>query len=77
SEVCQRAAKLATCESMDTDICRTQEKREKDEVNTMTVDDAAEDKEDPVPEITRFEAMKFARCSVSDQDIWCYEMFSQ
>jgi len=39
-----------------------------------------EDEEDPVPEITiaHFEeAMKFARRSVSDQDIRRYEMFAQ
>lgn len=38
------------------------------------------DEEDPVPEITRDhfeEAMKFARRSVSDNDIRKYEMFSQ
>lgn len=38
------------------------------------------DEEDPVPEITRAhfeEAMKFARRSVSDNDIRKYEMFSQ
>ena len=39
-----------------------------------------EDEEDPVPEITTFhfeEAMKYARRSVSDNDIRKYEMFSQ
>merc|ERR1711892_1327317 len=43
---------------------------------TMDVDD----EEDPVPEITKRhfeEAMKFARRSVSDNDIKKYEMFSQ
>ena len=38
------------------------------------------DEEDPVPEITRAhfeEAMKFARRSVSDNDIRKYEMFAQ
>jgi hypothetical protein len=38
------------------------------------------DDEDPVPEITREhfeEAMRFARRSVSDNDIRKYEMFSQ
>jgi transitional endoplasmic reticulum ATPase len=38
------------------------------------------DEEDPVPEITRahFEAaMRFARRSVSDNDIRKYEMFAQ
>lgn len=39
-----------------------------------------EDEEDPVPEIRRDhfeEAMKFARRSVSDNDIRKYEMFAQ
>lgn len=38
------------------------------------------DEEDPVPEITRDhfeEAMKYARRSVSDNDIRKYEMFAQ
>lgn len=38
------------------------------------------DEEDPVPEITKAhfeEAMRFARRSVSDNDIRKYEMFSQ
>ncbi|XP_037302342.1 transitional endoplasmic reticulum ATPase TER94-like [Manduca sexta] len=38
------------------------------------------DEEDPVPEISRAhfeEAMKFARRSVSDNDIRKYEMFAQ
>ena len=39
-----------------------------------------DDDEDPVPEITKKhfeESMKFARRSVSDNDIKKYEMFSQ
>jgi len=42
--------------------------------------DEGEEGEDPVPEITRAhfeEAMKFARRSVSDNDIRRYEMFAQ
>lgn len=38
------------------------------------------DEDDPVPEITRAhfeEAMRFARRSVSDNDIRKYEMFAQ
>ncbi|KAJ7847022.1 P-loop containing nucleoside triphosphate hydrolase protein [Mycena leptocephala] len=57
TEICQRAAKLAIRESIDVDIHRTREKREKDEVVgdvAMKVeDDAVEEEEDPVPEITR------------------------
>jgi len=83
TEICQRAAKLAIRESIDADIRRTREKREKDEAageDDMKVEEEAEEEDDPVPEITRDhfeEAMKFARRSVSDQDIRRYEMFSQ
>ncbi|KAJ7254001.1 VCP protein [Mycena haematopus] len=83
TEICQRAAKLAIRESIDADIRRTREKRAEDEAageDEKMVEDDAGDEEDPVPEITREhfeEAMKFARRSVSDQDIRRYEMFSQ
>jgi transitional endoplasmic reticulum ATPase len=50
TEICQCAAKLAIRESIDADIRRHREKREKDEA--AGEDDAEE--EDPVPEITRF-----------------------
>jgi len=43
-------------------------------------DEDVDDEDDPVPEITKRhfeEAMKFARRSVSDNDIKKYEMFSQ
>ncbi|KAF7340612.1 AAA ATPase [Mycena sanguinolenta] len=82
TELCQRAAKVAIRESIDADIRRTRERREKFEAareDDMKVEEA-EDEEDLVPEITREhfkEAMKFARRSVSDQDIRRYEMFSQ
>ncbi|KAJ7881218.1 P-loop containing nucleoside triphosphate hydrolase protein [Mycena leptocephala] len=53
TEICRRAAKLAIRESIDADIHRTREKREKDEVvgdDAMKVeDDAVEDKETPSP----------------------------
>ncbi|KAL0953899.1 hypothetical protein HGRIS_005066 [Hohenbuehelia grisea] len=79
TEICQRAAKLAIRESIDADIRKAREKREKEEAG----EDAAmeeDEEEDPVPQITREhfeEAMKYARRSVSDQDIRRYEMFSQ
>merc|ERR1719213_553792 len=44
------------------------------------VDSMDDDAPDPVPEITKYhfeESMKFARRSVSDNDIRKYEMFSQ
>merc|ERR1711894_405153 len=75
TEICQRACKLAIRESIDADIKREKEKQ-KAGATTMDVDD----EDDPVPEITKAhfeEAMKFARRSVSDNDIKKYEMFSQ
>merc|ERR1711942_379923 len=74
TEICQRACKLAIKESIDADIRREKE-RQKQGAN-MDVDDD----EDLVPEILKRhfeEAMKFARRSVSDNDIMKYEMFSQ
>merc|ERR1719430_2678278 len=93
TEICQRACKLAIRESIDADIRREKEKQKqlsaksKYKANTskwaakatgtaMDVDD----EEDLVPEITKKhfeESMKFARRSVSDNDIKKYEMFSQ
>jgi len=81
TEICQRAAKLAIRESIDADIRRAREKKDREEEgegDTKMEEDNEE--EDPVPQITRDhfeEAMKYARRSVSDQDIRRYEMFSQ
>ncbi|KAI6164523.1 P-loop containing nucleoside triphosphate hydrolase protein [Pisolithus thermaeus] len=75
TEICQRAAKLAIRDSIEADIRRQRERREDDD---SKMEEDAE--EDPVPEITREhfeEAMKYARRSVSDQDIRRYEMFAQ
>jgi len=75
TEICQRAAKLAIRESIEADVRRAREKRERGEG-----DMEEDEEEDPVPQITREhfeEAMKYARRSVSDQDIRRYEMFSQ
>ena len=82
TEICQRAAKLAIRESIEADIRRQREKREKEEAAGDDADAEMDDdeEEDPVPQITREhfeEAMKYARRSVSDQDIRRYEMFSQ
>jgi len=75
TEICQRAAKLAIRESIEADVRRAREKKERGE------EDMEEDEEeDPVPQITKEhfeEAMKYARRSVSDQDIRRYEMFAQ
>merc|ERR1712098_581437 len=74
TEICQRACKLAIRESIDADI-----KREKERQRAGATMDVDKD-DDPVPEITKKhfeESMKFARRSVSDNDIKKYEMFSQ
>ncbi|QRV73907.1 AAA family ATPase [Ceratobasidium sp. AG-Ba] len=76
TEICQRAAKLAIRESIDADIRKARERRDREDGDAQMDDE----EEDPVPEITieHFEeAMKFARRSVSDQDIRRYEMFAQ
>jgi len=55
TEICQRAAKLAICESIDSDIQRQWERRAKEEAagdDTKMEEDVEED--DPVPQITRF-----------------------
>jgi transitional endoplasmic reticulum ATPase len=75
TEICQRAAKLAIRESIEKEILREKERKAKGD---STMDTDTED--DPVPEIRRDhfeEAMRFARRSVSDNDIRRYEMFSQ
>lgn len=74
TEISQRACKLAIRESIEKDIQREKER----ETNPNT--DIDMDEEDPVPEIRRDhfeEAMRFARRSVSDNDIRKYEMFAQ
>jgi len=74
TEISQRACKLAIRESIEKDIQREKER----ESNPNS--DIDMDEEDPVPEIRRDhfeEAMRFARRSVSDNDIRKYEMFAQ
>lgn len=74
TEICQRACKLAIRQSIEAEI-----RREKERAANPDMDMEMEE-EDPVPEINRThfeEAMKFARRSVSDNDIRKYEMFSQ
>lgn len=74
TEVCQRACKLAIRESIELEIRREKERGPKDG-SAMEVEEI-----DPVPEIRKDhfeEAMKFARRSVSDNDIRKYEMFAQ
>ncbi|EJD76054.1 transitional endoplasmic reticulum ATPase 1 [Loa loa] len=77
TEICQRACKLAIRESIEKEIRHEKEKQERRARGEELMDD---DAYDPVPEITRAhfeEAMKFARRSVSDNDIRKYEMFAQ
>jgi len=72
TEICQRSAKLAIRESIESDIKRAREAKDGEE--NMEVE------EDPVPYITKAhfeEAMGYARRSVSDQDIRRYELFAQ
>jgi len=79
TEICQRAAKLAIRESIDADIRRLREKKAAAEGDDTKMEED-EEEDDPVPQITKEhfeEAMKYARRSVSDQDIRRYEMFSQ
>lgn len=74
TEICQRACKLAIRESIEKEIHREKDRQR----NAQTAMDS--DEPDPVPEIRRDhfeEAMKFARRSVSDNDIRKYEMFAQ
>jgi len=74
TEICQRACKLAIRQSIEEEIRREKARA----VNPDAVMDTDED--DPVPEITKAhfeEAMKYARRSVSDNDIRKYEMFAQ
>lgn len=51
TEICQRAAKLAIRESIDSDIRRAREKRDKADAEGEKMEED-EDEEDPVPEIT-------------------------
>jgi transitional endoplasmic reticulum ATPase len=74
TEICQRAVKLAIRENIEQDIKR--ERARQAAGAEMDVDDAA----DEIHEVSKQhfeEAMRFARRSVSDQDIRKYEMFSQ
>merc|ERR1712027_163332 len=85
TEICQRAVKLAIRENIEQDIKRERARQAAADKNksskfrrggAMEVDDGDND----VAEVQKRhfeEAMRFARRSVSDQDIKKYEMFSQ
>ena len=73
TEICQRACKLAIRENIEADIKREKERAKAG--GSMDVDD-----EDELSEVGKRhfeEAMRFARRSVTDQDIKKYEKFSQ
>lgn len=80
TEICQRAAKLAIRASIESDMRRDRERKDKAEAAGGDVDLMDEENdEDEVPAISveHFEeAMRFARRSVTDADIRRYEMFS-
>lgn len=74
--ITQRAVKLAIKQSIDFDI----ERHKKLEAEGGDTDMVDEDREDPVPELTKAhfeEAMQSARRSVSDVEIRRYEAFAQ
>merc|ERR1712168_660652 len=73
TEICQRAVKLAIRENIEQEIKK--ERARQAAGGAMEVDDGSDD----VAEVTKKhfeEATRFARRSVSDQDIRKYEMFS-
>ena len=53
TEICQRAAKLAIRQSIEADIRKAREKREKEEAGDIEMEED-ENEEDPVPVITRY-----------------------
>ncbi|RZC91061.1 hypothetical protein C5167_028895, partial [Papaver somniferum] len=74
TEICQRACKYAIRENIEKDIER--EKKRNDNSKSMEEDWV----QDEVPEVTTThfeESMKYARRSVSDEDIHKYQAFSQ
>jgi transitional endoplasmic reticulum ATPase len=78
TEICQRSAKIAIRASIEADMRKERARKEAAERGEEIMEDAED--EDPVPEITKAyfeEALRFARRSVSDNDIRKYEMFAQ
>merc|ERR1712080_108663 len=77
TEICQRACKLAIRDCISSEINKEKENKQRQD---QGLDVKMDDDEDLVPDITKAhfeEAMKFARRSVTDNDIRKYEMFSQ
>lgn len=80
TEICQRACKLAIRESIESEVERIKARQAEAGEDVDIMDEEEEDEEDTVPYITRAhfeESMRFARRSVSDNDIRKYEMFAQ
>ena len=82
--VTQRAVKLAIKQAISVDIERTKAREAagegEGEGDIKMEEDAADEEDDPVPELTRAhfeEAMQSARRSVSDVEIRRYEAFAQ
>lgn len=78
TEICQRACKLAIRESIEKAVAVEKDRQVRLQRGEELMEEVGG--EDPVPELTRKhfeEAMKFARRSVSDNDIRKYEMFAQ
>jgi len=73
TEICQRACKLAITENIEADIKRAKEREQAG--GSMDIDE--HDENDEVGKKHFEEAMRFARRSVSDQDVKKYMMFSQ
>ncbi|CAH8602718.1 unnamed protein product [Dicrocoelium dendriticum] len=72
TEICQRACKQAIREAIEAEIRAERERQSRP--------NAMDDESDPVPEITRRhfeEAMRYARRSVTENDVRKYEMFAQ
>ncbi|KAM4584406.1 transitional endoplasmic reticulum ATPase-like [Odontesthes bonariensis] len=73
TEICQRACKLAIREAIEAEIKAERQRQSRPGI-------PMDEEFDPVPEIRKDhfeEAMRFARRSVSDNDIRKYEMFAQ
>ncbi|KAJ3512956.1 hypothetical protein NLJ89_g3225 [Agrocybe chaxingu] len=81
TEICQRAAKLAIRASIDADIRQAREKKEREEAEDTKMEEDEEEEEDPVPQITKFRALRGGheiRASLCLRPgIRRYEMFSQ
>ncbi|KAJ7040721.1 P-loop containing nucleoside triphosphate hydrolase protein [Mycena alexandri] len=72
-EICQRAAKIAIRESIEADVIKARESEERGDAGNV---DAVEEEALFITRRHFEEILKFARPSVSDKDIRCYEDFA-